>query len=215
MENNIKVIIADDHAVVRTGIKLILSGTPDIRVVDEAISGNVLLKKLKSDTEVDVVILDVHMPGRDVLDVLKDIHVLYPKLPILIFTMYDESQYALRLFKNGAWGYINKQGSHDEIIEAIRTLHGGKKYYSKTQTELIANTLFESDKKTPHETLTDREFQILCMISEGLRNSQIAKRLNVSKNTISNHRNSILKKMDLENNVEIAHYAVKHKLTPV
>ncbi len=210
----IKVIIADDHAVVRTGLQLILAGTTDIDIVDEATTGNELLKKLKSNTDIDVVILDIHMPGKDVIDTLTEFRTHYPNLPVLIFTMYDENQYFIRLFKNGAWGYISKESDHNEIIEAIRTVHTGKKYYSKTQADLIANKLFDKGERLLHEKLTDREFQILCMISEGVRNSQIAKRLNISKNTISNHRNNILKKMDLENNVEIAHYAVKHNLTP-
>ncbi len=207
----IRVIIADDHAVVRTGLQLIMDATSDIDIVDEASRGNDLLKKLQQESY-DVVILDLSMPGKDGMDVLKEIKAGFPKLPVVIFSMNPDGQFASRLFKNGASAYINKETNPDELKKAIRTVARGKKYYTVAQAEKMVDLFTRDDHDVfiPHEKLTDREFQIMCMLAYGTRKNEISDILSVSKNTISNHRNNILKKMQLQNNSEITRYALQH-----
>jgi DNA-binding NarL/FixJ family response regulator len=209
--NMIRVIVADDHAVVRTGLQLIMDATPDIEIVDEVSRGNDLLKKLKQKGY-DVVVLDLSMPGKDGLDVLKEIKIVFPQLPVVIFSMNPDGQFASRLFKNGASAYINKETNPEELIKAIRVVARGKKYYTAAQAEKMVE-LFTRDEQEvfiSHEKLTDREFQIMCMLASGTRKGEIADLLSVSKNTISNHRNNILKKMQLQNNSDITRYALQH-----
>jgi two-component system invasion response regulator UvrY len=204
----IRVIVADDHAVVRTGLQLILDSTTDIQLVAEASTGNELLNKLREE-DFDVIILDIVMPGKDAIDVLKEMKLIGITTPVIIFSMNPEDQFAVRMFKNGAWAYINKEANPKELITAVRTVASGKKFYTSTQTDLFVNSIQENEGEFPHKKLTDREFQIMCLIAEGLSKTEISNQLSVSKNTISNHRNKILKKMKLSNNSEITKYALK------
>ena len=210
----IKVIIADDHAVVRTGLQLIFDTTADIAVVDEADRGNELLLKLK-DNACDVVILDLSMPGRDGFDILKEIRKEYPDLPVIIFSMKPDDSYALRILRNGASAFINKEQPPEELINAVRMIARGEKYYTHRQAESLLN-YFQKEKQSctlfPHERLTDREFQILCMLAYGRKKKEIAEKLFISVNTINNHRNNILRKMELKGNSDLARYAVQHNL---
>lgn len=206
-----KIIIADDHAVVRTGMQMILESTPDLEIIDEAISGDELLEKLEEKTS-DMVILDISIPGRDSLDVLKTIKEKWPLIAVVIFTMDSDDVYAVRMIRAGASAYINNQTRPPQIIEILRTVAGGKKYFTMMQSELIAEALSKPYRKDGllHDLLTDREFQIMFMLASGLKKSEIAAKLQLSKNTIGNHRNNILKKMNLTSNSELTRYAIKN-----
>jgi two-component system, NarL family, invasion response regulator UvrY len=206
-----KIIIADDHAVVRTGLQLILDETGDMAIAAEAINSSELLAKLKKET-FDLIILDISMPGKDAIDTLKEIKDQYPQLPVVIFTMNPDEIYAIRMIRNGASAYINKETDPKQIIGILRTVLGGRKYFSPRQTELLAELVAGPKKQNtaPHEQLSDREFQIMFMLASGLRKSEIAEKLAISKNTIGNHRNSILKKLNMSTNAELARYAIQH-----
>jgi len=207
----IKLIIADDHAVVRKGLKQIFEETSDIVVAGEANSGNELLEKLRRE-DFDVVILDISMPGKDGLDTLKEIKAIKPNLPVLIFTIYPEEQYALRVLKAGAAGYINKESEPEILIEAIRKVSQGRKYISPDLAELLASSLDTKSTEALHDQLSDREYQVMCMIASGKTPTDIAKELSLSINTISTYRMRILEKMGMKNNAEITHYALKNRL---
>ena len=206
-----QIIIADDHAVVRTGLQMILDETSDLAITGEVSDGNELLEKLPQGN-FDLVILDMSMPGRDALDILKEIKSNWPTLPVVIFTMNPDEVYALRMIKAGASAYINKETRPDRIIEILRTVAGGKKYFTPLQSELLAEAVVQPEPANLfiHETLTDREFQIMFVLASGLKKSEIADKLQLSKNTVGNHRNNILKKMNLSTNSELTRYAIQH-----
>jgi two-component system, NarL family, invasion response regulator UvrY len=206
----IRIIIADDHAVVRKGLKQIFDETLDLVVTDEANSGQELLDKVRVN-DFDVVILDISMPGKDGLDTLKELKIYKPDLPVLIFTIYPEEQYAVRVLKAGASGYINKEGEPDVLIEAIRKVSQGRKYISPYLAEILASNL-EMNESPAHEQLSDREYQVMCLIASGKTATDIAKELTLSINTISTYRIRILDKMSMKNNAEITHYALKNRL---
>lgn len=207
----IKIIIVDDHAVVRKGLKQIIEEAPDLYVCDEASSGNELLEKVREKVY-DVVLLDISMPGKDGLDTLKDLKVEKPELPVLIFTVYPEEQYALRVLKAGAAGYINKECNPEELIEAIRKVSIGRKYISPDLAEILASNLDSGNQTMLHESLSDREFQVMCLIASGKTIKEIGKELNLSINTISTYRIRILEKMSMKSNAELTFYAVKNHL---
>ncbi len=207
----IRIIIADDHAVVRTGLKQIIESDPNLRVTGEASSGFELIEKIQ-EGNYDVVLLDISMPGKDGLETLKDIKRIKPKLPVLIFTVYPEDQYAVRLLKAGAAGYLNKECEPEELIEAIHRVAMGRKYVSENLAEILAQKIEETSSVPLHESLSDREFQVLCMIASGKTIKQIAEELQLSSNTISTYRIRILEKMKMKNNAELTHYAIKNGL---
>ncbi len=209
----INIIITDDHAVVRKGLKQIIEEIPGFVVTGEASSGNELLEMVKKE-RYDVVILDISMPGKDGLDTLKELRQIAPELPVLVFTIYPEEQYAVRLLKAGASGYINKESSPEELLKAIERVTRGRKYISPQLAELLANNLDNTapDEMPLHEALSDREFQVMCMIASGKTPTQIANELALSINTISTYRIRILEKMKMKSNAEITHYAIKNRL---
>ncbi|MCX7908673.1 MAG: response regulator transcription factor [Ignavibacteria bacterium] len=207
----IKIIIADDHAVVRTGLKQIIESDPNLRVVGEASSGFELIEKIQ-EGHYDVVILDISMPGKDGLETLKEIKRIKPKLPVLIFTVYPEDQYAVRLLKAGASGYLNKECEPEALIEAIHRVAMGRKYVSENLAELLAQKLEDTSEVPLHELLSDREFQVLCLIASGKTIKEIAEILQLSANTVSTYRIRILEKMKMKNNAELTHYAIKNGL---
>ena len=206
-----RIIIADDHAVVRTGLQMILEETNDLSICGEARNGNELLDRLKEE-KFDLVILDISMPGRDALDVLKEIRTSWPKLPVVIFTMNADEVYSLRMIKAGASAYINKETRPDQLVGVLRRVANGEKCFTPLQSELLAEAVTQPRQSAVfnHEALTDREFQIMFMLASGLRKSEIAEKLQLSKNTVGNHRNNILKKMNMSTNSEITRYAVRH-----
>ncbi len=207
----IQVIIADDHPIVRAGLKQIISEETGITVVGEAANGNALLKQVR-ERDFDVILLDLTMPGMDGLDVLKQLKIDKPHIPVVILTIHPESQYALRILKAGASGYLTKASADEELVEAIRKVHRGGKYISQSLAEKIAFALDEDTSKLPHETLSDREYQVLCQIGAGKTVSQIADSLALSVKTVSTYRTRILEKMHLHNNAELIHYAVQNGL---
>ena len=207
----IRILIADDHTLVREGFKQILSDLPDMAVTDEASNGKEVLDKIR-ESDFDVVLLDISMPGQSGLDILKQIKLLRPRLPVLILSMYSEEQYAIRTMRAGAAGYLTKDSVPDELIEALRTVSLGKKYITFSLAEKLAFELNADTKRLPHEGLSDREYQVMCMIASGKAVSQIAREISLSVKTISTHRARILKKMKMKNNAELTHYAIKHGL---
>jgi two-component system invasion response regulator UvrY len=207
----IKIIIADDHPIVRAGMKQIISEAADMSVVDEAGDGRQLLHKIREEN-FDVVILDITMPHIDGLDVLKQLKIEKPKLPIIILSIHPESQYALRVLKAGAAGYVTKTSAPEELIGAIRKVHRGGKYISPSIAEKLAFQLEADFEVMPHEALSDREYQVLCMLASGKTVTEIADELALSVKTVSTYRSRILEKMNMKNNAELIHYAVQNKL---
>ncbi|HYA11401.1 MAG TPA: response regulator transcription factor [Thermodesulfovibrionales bacterium] len=207
----IKILIADDHAIVREGLKQILSESPDLVVVAEASTGQEVIDKVGKN-DLDLVVLDISMPGRGGMDILKEVKSLKPKLPVLILSMYPEEQYAVRVLKSGASGYLTKESAPVELVKAIRQISQGKKYISPSLAEKLAVDLEVSSDKLPHETLSDREYQVMCMIASGKTLKEIADELSLSIKTISTYRSRILEKMNMRTNAELTHYAVKNRL---
>jgi len=207
----IKIIIADDHPIVRAGMKQIISEASDLMVVSEASTGNQLLKKIRADN-FDLVILDISMPHMNGLDVLKQLKIEKPKLPVIILSIHSEDQYALRVLKAGASGYVTKTSAPDELINAIRKVCRGGKYISPLIAEKLAFHLDANFEDMPHEALSDREYQVLCMLASGKTATEIADELSLSVKTVSTYRMRILEKMDMKNNAELIHYAIKNQL---
>lgn len=207
----IRILIADDHAIVRHGLKQIIENSGEMHVVAEADCGIATLRKLR-EIECDVVLLDVSMPDMSGVDVLKQIHADKPHLPVLILSIHPEDQYAMRLIKAGAVGYMTKDSTPPEVVKALRHVAGGKKYISPAVAELLANDLGSVEGKLPHQTLSDREYQIFLLLAAAKTVSEIADTLSLSVKTISTYRTRILEKMHLENNAELMRYAVDNHL---
>lgn len=207
----IKVLIADDHAVVRSGLKQILAETKDIVVAGEATNGREALEKVRAQSW-DVLVLDITMPGRSGLDILKDIRQTHRDLPVLVLSMHAEEQFATRMLKAGASGYLNKESAPDELVKAVRKVHAGGKYVSAAQAERMVSELTDDSDKLPHELLSDREYEILCLIASGKTPTEIAKELALSVKTVSTYRSRILEKMHLSTNAQLTHYAIKSGL---
>lgn len=208
----IRIVIADDHAVVRTGLQFIFDATPDLMLAAECRNGFELLEKLKNPG-FDLVILDVSMPETDAFEILEHIKKMHPHLPVIIFTMNSDRNLAIRMFKKGADAFINKESSPELLMQAIRTVAQKRKFQTPEQMELVMGYLSNpATQANPHDSLTDREFQILCMLASGMRKTEIAETLAISKNTVNNHRNNIMKKMDFETTADLTRYAVTNRL---
>ncbi len=207
----IKILIADDHPIVRAGFKQVISDTPDMLVADEAGNGQEVLN-LIGKKDYDLVLLDISMPGRSGLEILKDLKSEKPKLPVLILSIYPEEQYAVRALRAGASGYMTKASAANELIAAIRKISAGGKYISASLAEKLAFYLDGDATRPPHETLSDREYQVMLMIASGKTVTEIADELCLSVKTISTYRTHILEKMKMKNNAEITLYAVQNKL---
>lgn len=208
---SIKVIIADDHAILRAGLKQILAETDDIEVVGEAKNGNEAIR-LGSQPNADVMLLDISMPDRSGIEALKFIKKENAHIAVLMLSMHKEDQYAVRALKAGAAGYLCKQSASSELVNAIHTVAKGKKYITPEVAEILANQVGMKDEAAPHESLSDREFQTLLMIASGLTVGDIAEKLSLSVKTVSMYRTRLLEKMQLRHNAELTHYAIKNGL---
>ena len=207
----IRVLIADDHTLFREGLKKIIAGTSDIAVAGEASNGNEVLARLKEDS-FDVLVLDISMPGKDGLEVLKEVRTRYQRLPVLMLSMFSEEQYATRVLKAGASGYLTKESAPDVLITAVRKAARGERYVSPTLAEKLASSLTDDLRKQPHERLSDREYQIMRLIASGKRMKEIAHLLSLGPTTISTYRARILEKMGMASNAELTLYASQNNL---
>jgi len=207
----IRILVVDDHTIVRQGLKQILGEEKDMNVVEEASNGQEALQKI-GKSEYDCVLLDISMPGRSGLEVLKDIKALRPKLPVLILSMHSEELYAIRALRAGASGYLTKASASEELIGAIRKVAAGRKYVSTSLAEKLAVELDTDASKPPHETLSDREYQVMIMLASGKTVKEIADEVCLSVKTISTYRTRIMEKMNLKKNAELTLYAIQHHL---
>lgn len=209
--NKIRILLADDHVMFREGLEKVLNDTDGLAVTDTAGDGAEALKKL-AHGEWDVMVLDIAMPGLGGIDVLKALKDRKNPVRVLVLSMYPPEQYAIRMLKAGAAGYLTKGSSLSELISAIRQVARGKKYISPTVAELLSDNLMGDIDYAPHEILSEREYQVMCHLAKGRTVSEIAKLLSLSSNTISTYRTRILTKMGMKNNAELTHYAVSEGL---
>ena len=207
----LRVLIADDHPVFRRGLKQIIDDTPDMFVADEAIDGWEALHKATTG-DYDVVLLDISLPFKNGLDVLSQLKAARPALPVLMLSMHPEEQHAVRALKTGASGYLTKESAPEEMLSAIRKVSRGGKYVSASLAETLASMLNEHDERLPHEALSNREYQVMCLIASGKSVSEIAQELSLSVKTVSTYRARILKKLRMTNNAELIRYATKNEL---
>ncbi|HSB73459.1 MAG TPA: response regulator transcription factor [Candidatus Methylomirabilis sp.] len=207
----IRIVIVDDHTVVRRGLKQILSEESDMAVVGEAHNAQDMLTLVRKQA-CDVIVADISMPGRSGLDVLKELKQDRPKLPVLVLSMHPEDQYAVRALKLGASGYMTKESAPEELVKAIRKVVSGGRYVSPSLAEKLALDLAVDTERPVHETLSEREHQVFTMIAQGKTVKEIADELALSVKTISTYRTRILEKMAMKNNAELIHYAISNRL---
>jgi DNA-binding NarL/FixJ family response regulator len=208
----LRVIVVDDHAIVRRGIVEILAERADLKVVAEAADYGQLRAQLRQHGEVDLLVMDLSLPGKDGIEILKALHSESPRLKVLIVSMYPEEQYAVRAYKAGASGYLNKASAPEKLLEAVDQIAGGRKYVTPAIAQALIDQLAAPEEGPLHEKLSDREFQVLKLMASGQRLSDIASALSLSPKTVSVYRARILEKMNMGNNSELVHYAVKHGL---
>jgi DNA-binding NarL/FixJ family response regulator len=206
-----KVLLADDHAIIRDGLKQILADSDDLVVAGEAANGHEVLQLIRSG-EWDLLVLDISMPGRNGIDLIHLVHDEIPGLPILILSMHQEAQYAVRALHAGATGYITKESDSDLLLTAMRRVAGGGVYVSEKVAEIMARALHPVSDELPHTRLSDREFQVFEMLVRGIGLTEIAGELSLSVKTISTHKTRILQKMNFSNMAEMIRYAIAHKL---
>lgn len=207
----LKILIADDHAIVRRGLKQVILEEYPSALVTEVADAEDLLKEVIAG-EWNVVICDMNMPGRSGLDALNQIKQASPQLPVLIMSMYPEDQYALRVLKAGASGYLGKDTIHDDIIKAIQTLQLGKKFITPSIAEKLASSLGQDTSVQSHETLSDREFDVFKLLASGKSVSEIASQLSLSATTVSTYRSRIMEKMGIQSNAGLTRYALEKNL---
>jgi two-component system invasion response regulator UvrY len=210
----IRVLICDDHWIVRQGLKQTLDDAADLQVAGEAANGPECMRLVRSEA-VDVVLLDIAMPQRDGLDVLKQLKGEFPKLPVLMLSTYPDKQYAVRCLRLGAAGYLNKSADPDDLLQAIRKAAAGGVYITPALAEALATSISEAQGAQAHESLSHREYQVFRLIAQGHSVGRIAEQLALSSNTVSTYRARILEKTGVKNDVELALYAVKHNLLSV
>lgn len=203
--------MADDHMIVREGLKQILAKSGDLEVAGEAANGNDVLQMVR-DGEWDVLVTDMSMPGRNGLELIKLVKAARPKLPVLVLSMYGEEQFAVRAIRAGASGYLNKESASDQLVSAIRKIAGGGVYVSAAVSEALLRNVRDGERRLPHEQLSDRELQVLQLIAGGQSVNDIAARLNLSPKTVSTHKTRLLEKMNMSNQAELIRYALAHGL---
>ena len=210
----IKILVADDHAIVREGLKQIVAEESDMIVAGEASNANELFTFVNNESW-DVIVLDINMPGKSGLEALKDIKLRYSELPVLILSMFSEDQYGIRAIKAGASGYLKKVSAPTELVTAIRKIVSGGKYINPSLAEKLADKFGDTGKESLHENLSDREYQIMCNIALGKSAEEIAQDLSISINTVYTYRNRILDKMSMKSNVELTQYVLSNKLIEI
>lgn len=207
----IKILIADDHVLIREGLRKILKEAPDMSVVSEAQNAREVFERLNENPP-DVVVLDISLPGKSGLEVLKDLKQERPDLPVLILSMHPEDRFAVRALKAGAAGYVTKESAAQDLIKAIRKVVQGRKYVSASLAEKLAFDLEASTGKPLHEQLSDREYQVLCMIAAGKAVKEISAELFLSVSTVNTYRARILEKMNMKTDAELIRYAIENQL---
>lgn len=207
----IKILIADDHSIVREGLKQIVAESTEMAVRGEAVNGQQVFELVRK-TDYDLILLDIAMPGRGGIDILKQLKIKKPEIPVLVLSMYPEDQYAVRAIKAGASGYLTKESAPEELIGAIKKVAQGGKYVSTDLAEKLVENLGKDTEKPDHTMLSDREYQVMIMIATGKTVKEIADELSLSVKTISTNRARALKKMRMKNNAEFAYYAIKQGL---
>ena len=207
----LRVVVVDDHPVVREGFKRIIAESPGFFVAGEASDGVEALQVVEKNP-CDVVVLDISMPNKSGMDVLKQLKTQMPRLPVLVLSMHSEDQYAVRVLKAGASGYLTKDAAPAQLVNALRKVVRGGKYVSTTLAEKLATELDMDNERPVHEILSDREYQVLCMLASGKTGTEIANELTLSVKTISTYRARILEKLKMKNNAEITRYAIKEGL---
>ena len=207
----IRVLLADDHAIVRAGLREILAGTGDIAVEAEATSGHEVMERVRA-AEYDVAVLDMSMPGRGGIELIKQVKAEKPKLRILVLTMHSEEQYAVRALRAGASGYLTKDSATEQLVAAIRRVAAGGAYVSAETAEQLARAAGPGSDADPHTLLSDREYQVFRMIAAGKTVGEIARQLSLSVKTVSTHKTRILEKMRLASAADLVRYALEHKL---
>jgi len=207
----IKIIIADDHIIIRAGIKQLLEGAHDMVVAGEASDGQKLIQEIQKN-HYDVIVIDISMPGRNGIEIIKQIRASGDKTPILALSYYPEEQFAIRVLKAGACGYMNKDVQPEELVEAIYKVARGGTYVSPAVAEKLAMNINMTQEASPHESLTDREYEVFLKIAGGMTVSEIADEMFLSVKTVSTYRARILEKLNLKNNAEITYYAIRNNL---
>lgn len=207
----VRVLIADDHPVVRQGLTMMLDSDPEIEVVAEARDGDEAFDKARQ-VDWDVALLDYSMPGRGAIELLSDVRHAYPSRPVLILSLHPEDPHGLRALKAGAAGYVTKESAGDELTAAVKRVASGWRYISASLAEKLALRLAPLQERPPHEALSDREYRVMWLLATGKGLDQIAGELRLSPSTVSTYRGRILKKLGLHTNVDLAHYAMKHNL---
>ena len=207
----IRIVVADDHTIVREGLKGLLAAAGDLEVVGEASDGTQVMERVRA-LEFDLLLLDMSMPGRSGIELIKQVRAEKPRLRILVLSMHEEHQYAVRAIRAGAAGYLTKESASRQLVEAIRKVAGGGAFISAEVAQQLALGAMPDAQGPPHASLSDREFQIFRMIAEGLSVSDIAARLTLSVKTVSTHKANILRKMNMATQAELIRYAITHKL---
>lgn len=207
----LRVLIADDHELVRAGLERLLAESPDVEVVGTAANGFEVLDVV-AELDPDLILLDVSMPGKGGMETLKELRQRSPTIRVLMLSMYPEDQYAVRLLKEGAAGYMTKESAPDELLSAIRRIHEGGRYVSPQLADALVTHLESGDAAESHTCLSDREFQVMCMLASGRTVGQIADELALSVKTVSTYRTRILQKMNLRNTAQIMHYGLQKGL---
>ncbi|WP_374482800.1 response regulator [Zoogloea sp.] len=207
----IRLMLADDHSIVRTGLKQVLSDAPEFSVCAEAATGDEVITQVRQSPP-DLLLLDMSMPGRSGIELIKQLKSEYPRLPILVLSMHKEEQYAVRAIKAGAAGYLTKEHAGEELIGALRKVAGGGVFISPAVAERLALEYSARHNELPHTTLSDREYQIFQMIVAGATITAISERLSLSVKTVSTHKSRILQKMGMSSSAELIHYAIEHQL---
>ena len=210
----INILVVDDHALIRKGLKMLLEESPDFEVKGEAESGSQAIKMVR-EQHYDLILLDISLPDKHGMDVLKQLKLEQPDIKVIVLSMYPEDQYGMRALKAGAVGYINKQSAPEKLVGAIQQVTNGKKYISETLAEQLLSNLIGDSQELPHQRLSNREYQTLCLMSSGNSLTEISEIMMLSPKTVSVYRARMLEKMNFKNNAEAVHYAIAHHLVDV